>query len=150
MPFYRLRGIPKVAKEAAKRATPNNMLMKHLLSEKVDLTFPLNKQFVEKIMHPEKNIKTNASGFEMPLGGTEKLPFAVDRTNSGSLPVYMDYRAGRTRTETIVRKITGDVKAIASELVKITGSTVVQKPAQVVVKGHHLRIIRLWLRSLGF
>jgi hypothetical protein len=91
MPFFRLRSIPRISKEIAKRATPNNILMSHLLSGKVGITFPLNEDFVKRILS-EQVVKTNTSGFENPLGGTEKLPFAIDRTNVGSLPVYTDYR----------------------------------------------------------
>jgi hypothetical protein len=91
MPFFRLRTVPRLSQEVKTRATPNNMLMKHLLSEKANITFPLNKQFTEQIV-TNTHTTTNTSGFEYPIGGTEALPFHVDRTNVGSLPVYIDYR----------------------------------------------------------
>ncbi|KAL0478897.1 54S ribosomal protein img2, mitochondrial [Acrasis kona] len=149
MPFFRNRRIPALAKDVAKRATPNHILMNHLVSPKVNLIFPLHKDFCDKVLN-QIETTDNPSGFEHPLGKTEKLPFSVARTNSGSLPVYIDFRAGRTRTDTLLRKIEGDVRAVAYELTKITGCPTTIKPATVVVKGHHSRIVRLWLRSLGF
>lgn len=88
MPFFRLRTIPKASKDVFERSTPHSVLLKALQS--VDLTFPLKKQFVER---RESNAPvSNPSGYEPPIGGTEHLPFHVSRTNSGSLPVYTDYR----------------------------------------------------------
>ena len=46
-----------------------------------------------------------------PLGPIEKLPFDIERTHTGNLPVYTDIRTGGTRQCTVVRKIFGDVEA---------------------------------------
>ena len=46
-----------------------------------------------------------------PLGTLEDLPFQVERTHKGNLPVYTDTRAGGQRKVTVVRKIFGDVEA---------------------------------------
>ena len=45
-----------------------------------------------------------------PLGLLSDLPFQVERTNNGNLPVFTDLRAGGTRELTVVRKISGDVE----------------------------------------
>ncbi len=89
MPFLKLRGIPRAAKEALKRKTPNTTLLKSLQS--IDLTFPLNEEFVRQVEN-KIPIADNLSGFHPPMGGTESLPFHVERTKTGSLPVYSDYK----------------------------------------------------------
>lgn len=38
----------------------------------------------------------------------KQVPFMVRRTKSNNLPVYLDYRNGRARILTIIRKIEGD------------------------------------------
>jgi hypothetical protein len=88
MPFFKLRSIPKVAKAIFQNPPPHSLLIKHL--KNANLKYPLNAEFVKRIeaQQPPKL----PSGFEYPIGGTEKLPFHVARTKSGSLPVYIDYR----------------------------------------------------------
>ncbi len=43
------------------------------------------------------------------LGNTSSLPFKIERTNTGQLPVYSDIRNGRTNILTIVRRCSGDL-----------------------------------------
>ena len=46
----------------------------------------------------------------MPTAGqSSPFPFLVNRSKTGNLPVYLDYKSGRTKVVTIVRKIEGDV-----------------------------------------
>jgi hypothetical protein len=82
------RRIPKLAKKIFQTNVPNNVLMQELKEK--PLTFNLKPNFVEKIELQE--IPKNPTGFEFPDGVGEKLPFYVQRTNSGSLPVYIDYK----------------------------------------------------------
>lgn len=88
MPLPKLRAIPKLAKAIFQNPPPHSVLIKHLTNAK--LKYPLNPEFVKRI-ESEQPPKLS-SGFEYPIGGTEKLPFHVARTKSGSLPVYIDYR----------------------------------------------------------
>jgi hypothetical protein len=85
----KLRAIPKITKEIFKRVDPNNLLIQKIMDKK--LKFPLQKEFVEKILNNEE-VSTNPSKYQVPLGETEKLPFHIRRTKSGSLPVYIDYK----------------------------------------------------------
>jgi len=47
------------------------------------------------------------------------LPFNVERSLSGNLPVYVDYKNRRTIKRTIIRKISGDIEKLADELRKV-------------------------------
>ncbi len=45
------------------------------------------------------------------------LPYFVERTAVGmNLPVYSDFKSGRTRTSTVIKKIYGDIDALAADL----------------------------------
>jgi hypothetical protein len=76
----------------------------------------------------------------------------VQRTaKSNMIPVYSDYKNGRTRELTVVRRVTGDVGALAAELVKVTGGAKVEvRPGRVEVAGNRVPEVRAWLAGLGF
>lgn len=48
--------------------------------------------------------------FIKPLGNTSHIPFQIERTHNNNLPVYTDFKNGRQRKITIVRKIYGDIE----------------------------------------
>ncbi len=86
-----------------------------------------------------------------PLGGTEYLPFKIQRTHTNNLPVYVDYKSNRSIKETVIRHIEGDVEEFKRELTKVvSNSKVVNKIGKVTVTGLHAEKIKLWLRRLGF
>lgn len=86
---------------------------------------------------------------ETPLPG---LPFHVKRTAVGlQLPVYRDYRNGRTRVLTIVRRFKGDEAELQAEMSKVCGGKeVALRPGRLEVQGDHAGDIRKWLIGLGF
>ena len=87
----------------------------------------------------------------IPLGGTEELPFFIERTNSMNLPVYRDSRHGGSQKMTIVRKISGNVESFMEDVQKIcSNSDVEAKVGKVVVKGYHKEVIEDYLVRLGF
>lgn len=49
------------------------------------------------------------TGRPAPPGSKADIPFRVARTKSRNLPVYLDYKNGRTRVLTLIRKIDGNV-----------------------------------------
>src|SRR5690242_4229882 len=73
------------------------------------------KYKLQEIPEKEKNYYWEISN---PLGNTEHLPFQVMRTHTNNLPVYMDYKQGRTVKQTIIRHIRGDVEEFKKELTK--------------------------------
>lgn len=87
----------------------------------------------------------------VPLGGVEGLPFFVERTASGNLPVYRDYGRDRAKKLTIVRKVTGDVEELMAELTKVTSnSEVTANVGSVQVAGLHKQVVEEYLMRLGF
>ena len=86
-----------------------------------------------------------------PLGTLEALPFEVERTHKGNLPVYTDTRAGGQRKVTVVRKILGDSEAFKAELSKIvSNSPIEEKNGRFEISGFHTQKVKLWLTRLGF
>ena len=80
-------------------------------------------------------------------------PAAPQFTRSGTsnLPVYTDYKNGRTRIVTIVRRYTGDEGALAAEVRRVLGGaqvTVVN--GRIEVAGNHSAQLRTWMAGLGF
>ena len=73
-----------------------------------------------------------------PLGTLEALPFSVERTHKGNLPVYTDTRAGGQRKVTVVRKIFGDSDIFKAELSKIvSNSPILEKNGRFEISGFH-------------
>ena len=86
-----------------------------------------------------------------PLGTLEELPFAVERTHKGNLPVYTDVRAGGERKVTVVRRIFGDIETFKSELSKIVSNSPIEdKNGRIEISGFHTQKVKLWLTRLGF
>jgi large subunit ribosomal protein L49 len=82
---------------------------------------------------------------------TPDLPFQVERTHVGdSLPVYTDFKGGRTKIVTILRKIKGDIPKLKIEMEKVVGKEVQIKPGKLVVDGNYHRRLKVWLTGLGF
>jgi hypothetical protein len=76
----------------------------------------------------------------------------VSRTSKGNqIPVYTDFKNGRTRELTIVRRVAGDVGELARELYRVTGGAKVEvRPGRVEVAGGRSKEIKSWLAGLGF
>ena len=85
---------------------------------------------------------------------TEKLipglPFFVERSSVSALPVYTDYKAGRTKVVTIVRRCRGDIDALKEEMEKVCGKEVTIRPGKLVVDGNYHIRLKKWLAGLGF
>lgn len=76
----------------------------------------------------------------------------VSRTPKGNqIPVYTEFKNGRTRELTIVRRISGDVKALAAEIGRVTGGAHVNVTlGGLEIEGNRSKEIKYWLMSLGF
>ncbi|OQS03100.1 hypothetical protein THRCLA_04593 [Thraustotheca clavata] len=85
-------------------------------------------------------------------GPLEGVPFSVKRTSTGlQLPVYRDYRNGRTRIITIVRRYDGNEKELRDELSTVCdGSPVISRPGRLEVVGDYSTKIKQYLTGLGF
>ena len=80
------------------------------------------------------------------------LPFNVSRTSKGlQLPVYRDIKNGGTNVLTILRRYTGDIQELSSELSKVCkGKEIKVRPGRMEVKGDYSKDIKQWLVGLGF
>ena len=67
------------------------------------------------------------------------------------MPVYVEYKGGRTKTVTILKKYTGDVKALANDFSAVCNSAdVTIRPGKMYVKGKHTHNVKQWLEMMGF
>ena len=79
------------------------------------------------------------------------LPFAVERTETGmALPVYTDFKGGRTKVVTIIRKIKGDVNELKAELEKVVCADITVRPGKLIIDGNYHKRVKLYLTALGF
>ncbi|ORE11874.1 hypothetical protein BCV72DRAFT_283679 [Rhizopus microsporus var. microsporus] len=79
--------------------------------------------------------------------------YFVSRTSSKGLPVYSEYKNGRTNLSTIVRRIKGDSNALVNDLKKDFPEAVAEvnpTTQNVIIKGHHVNEIKEWLMMKGF
>lgn len=75
----------------------------------------------------------------------------VERTRTRNLPVYTDFKNGRTRVVTVVRRYTGDGRALAGEMARVLGGVPVDVlNGRLEVEGNHVATVRTWLAGLGF
>ena len=92
-----------------------------------------------------------ASEAALPAKEGHALSFQVFRSNYDNLPVYHDYRNGRTRSLTIVRKYSGDAEALARELARVCEQPKVQVlTGRIEIKGLHREKVLAYFESLGF
>ena len=89
-----------------------------------------------------------------PVDGAvpEGIPFAVTRTLLGqSLPVYTEYKGGRTKVITVVRRVRGDIDAMTEELSKVCdGAEITLGLGKIFIKGNYHGRVKMWLTGLGF
>lgn len=91
-------------------------------------------------------LKPNSS----PLQPVEALPFFVERTLSGNLPVYVKYNSNHVIKRTVIRKISGDVDKFTEELKKVVSNAEVRrKVGKIEIPGVHKESVETWLLRLG-
>lgn len=79
------------------------------------------------------------------------LPYIFRRTKSNNLPVYLDYKNGRTKVVTVLRNYRGDITEILSELNEILpDADFEEKVGRIEVKGNHKATLQKWLQRRGF
>jgi len=84
---------------------------------------------------------------ELPDGAR---PFRVERSRMGNFPIYTDIRNGGNKVVTILRKYSGDVRALVVELQQVTGKEVTAFHGRLEVRGRHQTIMADWLGKIGF
>lgn len=89
-------------------------------------------------------------GWTKPPDSLPNLPFIVERTKAHGLPIYTDYKHGRTKVVTILRKCKGNIDELKKDMEKVCQKQVEVRPGKLIVDGnYHLRL-KQWLSDLGF
>lgn len=83
---------------------------------------------------------------------TSKIPYAVNRTSSGNLPVYLKVRGIDRDSVTCVGSLYGDTTSFISDLrMTVCGNSEVTEIGRTVeIKGRFAKQTKRWLQSLGF
>ena len=105
-----------------------------------------------ELTHPTDVVIHNRVWSPKPATSTAHiLPFQVERTDVGDgLPVYTDFKGGKTKVITIIRKCKGDIQELKSEVEKVVGKSVELRPGKIVINGNFHRRVKIWLLGLGF
>lgn len=94
------------------------------------------------------------SGYVPPPDSAPRLPVSIPRTElGGQLPVYSEFRHGRSKCYTLIKHISGDVPALAKELRAVLGGAVVETTPErglVRIHGNKTEEVKRWLLGLGF
>ncbi|CEM10181.1 unnamed protein product [Vitrella brassicaformis CCMP3155] len=83
----------------------------------------------------------------------DAAPFAVERTMSDKLPIYLKRERNGTFVYTILRKIRGHKETFMKELAFVCGvreEEVRERGNWIVINGNHRAKLRMWLQGLGF
>ena len=90
-----------------------------------------------------------AAEFTPPSPPNAHAQFTRSRTLG--LPVYTDFKNGGSRIVTVVRRYTGDARALAAELGRVLGGRPVAVcNGRLEVEGNHAAQVKTWLAGLGF
>ena len=83
---------------------------------------------------------------------TSKIPYAVNRTSSGNLPVYMKTHGISRDNVTYIGSVYGDTKSFIADLrMSVCGdSRIMEEGRTVVISGRFAKQVKQWLHSLGF
>ena len=101
-------------------------------------------------LHPYTGPVSLAKPNPEPLKPLEKLPFQIERTTSGNLPVYITYNCNHVIKKTVIRKITGDVDRLVEEIRKVVSNAEVRKKVgKIEIAGVHKESVETWLLRLG-
>lgn len=82
--------------------------------------------------------------------------YFISRTANNNLPVYTDFKNGRTQLLTIIRRVQGDAYALKNDILSLFPDApkdyVKVNPVNnhVVIKGLHMDDIKQWLAQKGF
>ncbi|KAJ7374414.1 54S ribosomal protein L49, mitochondrial [Desmophyllum pertusum] len=105
---------------------------------------------------PERlqQIEKSPSGWVPPDTEKPDLPFFIKRSKYNNLPVYTDFKSGGTRHITIIRRITGDLKALDNCLKHHLGNDVITQinelTSQVKIRGLYKDEVVTLLKQLGY
>jgi len=97
---------------------------------------------------PEPPRLPQYESFELPRTVSKDIPFRVNRTSNGNLPVYEVYRSAGRTVSTVVRLFEGDQEAMRQSLMRVCESPVRVRYGSFEVRGLHSWKIKEWLESI--
>ena len=101
-------------------------------------------------IHPASQTISLSKPHTAPLTPVEQLPFSLERTTSGNLPVYIKYNCNHSLKKTVIRKVRGDIDKFVSERRKVVSNAEVRrKVGKVEIPGVHMESVETWLLRLG-
>lgn len=106
-------------------------------------------ELTHKLTHSTE-LKVPRIGWSPKPETSPNLPFLVERSHVGHLPVYTEFKAGRTKVVTQLRKIRGDVDSLRKDMEKVVGKPVKIMPGKLQVDGNFALRLKIWLTGLGF
>ena len=83
---------------------------------------------------------------------TSRIPYAVNRTSSGNVPVYMKTRGIDRDTVTCVGSVYGDTASFIADLrMTVCADAPIKEEGRTVkISGRYAKPVKKWLQSLGF
>ncbi|KAF9923902.1 hypothetical protein FBU30_006063 [Linnemannia zychae] len=98
---------------------------------------------------------TSTASVASKAAKTSTLPrtYFVERTKSGQLPVYSEFKNAGSRPLTIIRKIQGNATALKTDILMTYPSAEIQvngRSNQVILRGLVMDDVRQWLSAKGF
>ena len=83
---------------------------------------------------------------------TSKIPYAVNRTASGNLPVYSKVRGIDRETFTYIESVYGDTSAFISDLrMTVCGDSDIKEHGRTIeITGRYGKAVKNWLQKIGF
>ncbi|KAL3899514.1 MAG: hypothetical protein SGCHY_001991 [Lobulomycetales sp.] len=105
-------------------------------------------------IHPSPLVPASAQSLAADGLSKESLAWGVRRTANGWLPVYTDFKSGRSRIVTLIRRIDGDLEALRRDLGRelVPEERIAIKPLQrhIVLRGNYISVVRDWLTNRNF
>jgi hypothetical protein len=104
------------------------------------------------LIHPEA--RTSKTGVASALGGNEHLPFFIERSAFGNVPVYVDVRQNGSNVRTVLKGVRGDVNALTEALrAAMPADRAIEfkvKVSSIEFTGNVVPWLKRWLLQMGF
>ncbi|EPR64849.1 mitochondrial large subunit ribosomal protein [Toxoplasma gondii RUB] len=99
---------------------------------------------------PRRISAADSEAFRRRWKTANQLPFFIRRTASDNVPVYLHWSNNRNKVSTIIRKVHGRKQILKSELAVLCEAPVIEKEGWLEVRGNHKKVIKEWLKQIGY
>jgi hypothetical protein len=104
------------------------------------------------LIHPDA--RATKTGVAPVLGGNEHLPFFIERSAFGNVPVYVDVRQNGSNVRTVLKGVRGDVNALTEALrAAMPADSAIEfkvKVSSIEFTGNVVPWLKRWLMQMGF